>query len=734
MMTFSCLDVLENAGHREAKRVGDEIYFLCPFHDDSAPSLRVNAQKDVFHCFPCGTGGNAWELAARFAGVNAADKAGVKKWLVEHGLSDGSGRSQPEQLTEYVYTDEEGRPSFRVVRADYKKFFQQTPNGSGGWVNGLGEKKPVLYALDRIKDEDRVFVVEGEKDADSLWDRDLPATTNPMGAGKWRSDYNSCLAGKEVVILPDNDQPGRDHAEQVAEQLTPVAASVRILNLPDLQDKGDVSDWLEAGGTVEKLEKLAGEVEPLKEAPGCGDSSEWLPPIDLYSRNLTEFPVQALPSWLREYVEAEAHATQTPLGLAAMLILSVVAAIVAGKAELEIRAGWKEPLNIYTVTVLPSGSRKTTVFRHATAPLYQYEKEVQSRLAPEVARSQSEFKLLEQTCRQLRAKAAKEEGAAEKKELKRLLDKDVVKLSRYQLLHSPVLVVDDCSPEKLANLLAQQGGRLALLSAEGDIFELMAGRYSKGQPNFGVFLKGHSGDPLRVDRINRPTDEVSSPALTVGLTIQPDVLHSLTQKPGFRGRGLLARFLYSVPPSNIGKRLVGAPPVPSEIRSRFEGKVLALARLFEPVETTHVLRLSPEASETLRAFEEKVEGLLADGQELGELKDWGGKLVGAVARIAGILHFASRVGDKDPWAQPVDESTVVSAIRIGVHLKEEAQTAFQRMRADPAVEGAQKVLRWIEREEKSEFSKRDLHQALRSSFHRVEELDRPLRRVPLSTA
>ena len=410
-----------------------------------------------------------------------------------------------------------------------------------------------------------------------------------------------------------------------------------------------------------------------------------------------------------------------------MLVLPVVAAVVAGKAELEIRPGWKEPLNIYTVTVLPSGSRKTTVFRHATAPLYQYEKELQSRLAPEVARSQSKFKLLQQTCRHLRAKAAKEDQASEKKELEQRLEKTAIERSSYQPVRSPVLVVDDCSPEKLANLLAQQGGRLALLSAEGDIFELMAGRYSKGQPNFGVFLKGHSGDPLRVDRINRPTDEVPNPALTVGLTIQPDVLCSLTQKPGFRGRGLLARFLYSVPPSNIGTRLVGAPPVPPEIQSAFERKVLALAELFEPVETTHVLKLSPEASKTLGAFEEKVEGLLADGQELGELQDWGGKLVGAVARIAGILHFASRVGDEVPWACPVDKSTVVSAIRIGAYLKEHAQSAFQRMGADRAVEGAQKVLRWIEREEKSEFSKRDLHQALRGGFHRVEELDRPLR-------
>ena len=508
----------------------------------------------------------------------------------------------------------------------------------------------------------------------------------------------------------------------------PGSNSVRIVDLPGLPEKGDVSDSLEDGHTIEELKKPAGGVEPHKGIPEACASSEWLPPIAIYGRSsdLTEFPVEALPAWLHKYVEAEAHATQTPLSLAGMLVLSVVAAVVAGKAELEIRTGWKEPLNIYTVTVLPSGSRKTTVFRHATAPIYQFEKELQSRLAPEVARSQSEFKLLQQTCRHLRAKAAKEDEAAEKEELKRLLDKAVLKLSRNQLLHSPVLVVDDCSPEKLANLLAQQGGRLALLSAEGDIFELMSGRYSMGQPNFGVFLKGHSGDTLRVDRINRPTDEVASPALTVGLTIQPDVLHSLTQKPGFRGRGLLARFLYSVPQSNIGTRLVGAAPVSSEIQSTFERTVLALARLFEPVETTHVLKLSPEASVALRAFEEKVEGLLADGQELGELKDWGGKLVGAVARIAGILHFASRVGDKDPWARPVDESTVVSAIRIGVHLKEEAQTAFQRMGADPAVEAAQKVLRWIEREEKSEFSKRDLHQALRGSFPRVLALSRPL--------
>ena len=130
-MNFTCLEVIEAAGLSSVRTTGDEVYFLCPFHDDHRPSLQINCKKDVFLCGPCNIKGTAWRLASLFAGVAPSDTPRVREWLIEHGLSDESRNMHPEQLTKYVYTDEEGEPSFRVVRADYKKFFQQTPDGSG---------------------------------------------------------------------------------------------------------------------------------------------------------------------------------------------------------------------------------------------------------------------------------------------------------------------------------------------------------------------------------------------------------------------------------------------------------------------------------------------------------------------------------------------------------------------------------------------------------------------------
>ena len=104
--------------------------------------------------------------------------------------------------------------------------------------------------------ERRVFIVEGEKDVESLARLGIVATCNPGGAGKWRDAYADQLAGAEVVVLPDHDKAGRDHAEAVARSLAGKAARIRLLELPGLPDKGDVSDWFAQGGTVEAFNNL----------------------------------------------------------------------------------------------------------------------------------------------------------------------------------------------------------------------------------------------------------------------------------------------------------------------------------------------------------------------------------------------------------------------------------------------------------------------------------------------
>jgi replicative DNA helicase len=208
----------------------------------------------------------------------------------------------------------------------------------------------------------------------------------------------------------------------------------------------------------------------------------------------------------------------------------------------------------------------------------------------------------------------------------------------------PRWLVDDATPEALAGLLATYG-RIALLSPEGDVFDQMAGRYNQqAGPNLGVYLKGHAGDLLKVDRRGRPPEYIQRPCLTIGLAGQPEVLQDLASRPGFRGRGLLARFLYSLPESLVGRRQAGAPPVPEAVADRYSLELQALAAsLITPAtDDPTVLVLDPQAAELLLGFERDLEPRLdADNGDLAHLAGWAAKLVGATCRLAGLLHLAT---------------------------------------------------------------------------------------------
>jgi putative DNA primase/helicase len=166
-----------------------------------------------------------------------------------------------EIVATYDYRESNGELLFQVVRYFPKEFRQRRPDGRGGWVWNLNGTSRVLYRLpDLLKHPDRwVFICEGEKDADRLATSKLLATTNPGGALKWRPEYSEIFKGRSVAILPDKDEAGRKHAQQVAKSLRGVAARVKIVELPGTAK--DVSAWLDDGNTVAKLKELVGQAE-----------------------------------------------------------------------------------------------------------------------------------------------------------------------------------------------------------------------------------------------------------------------------------------------------------------------------------------------------------------------------------------------------------------------------------------------------------------------------------------
>lgn len=170
-------------------------------------------------------------------------------------------------VTKYSYRNSTGEEVFQVVRMEPKGFRQRRRGPKGGWIWDTHEVKKPLYRLPELlaaKPNRTVYVPEGEKDVDALAELGFVTTTNPGGAGKWKSRYSKRLQGRKVVVLADNDEVGKGHARKVAESLLPFAKSVRVVGLPGLPEHGDVSDWLEAGGTATELKRIVEETERFR--------------------------------------------------------------------------------------------------------------------------------------------------------------------------------------------------------------------------------------------------------------------------------------------------------------------------------------------------------------------------------------------------------------------------------------------------------------------------------------
>jgi replicative DNA helicase len=263
----------------------------------------------------------------------------------------------------------------------------------------------------------------------------------------------------------------------------------------------------------------------------------WDLPAAFDEYDLPDFPVASLSPCLRAFVQGLASETQTPTDLPAMLVLTVCAGSVARKVRIEARSSWTEPLNLYTAIAMSPGSRKSAVFEATCEPLEEVERELIEETREEIAQAASEYRTLEQRRDRIEKEAAKTDDPVDRQSKQVEAIQLAQELAARSVPATPRLIAADVTPETLASLLAEQCGRMCLLSAEGGLFDILAGRYTGGAPNFEVILKGHSGDELRVDRRGR-AEHVRQPALTIGLTVQPDVIRGLVDKPGFRGRAV----------------------------------------------------------------------------------------------------------------------------------------------------------------------------------------------------
>jgi hypothetical protein len=244
------------------KKRGKSYRCYCPAHDDERASLSLDLGSDGRILLYCHAGCEFETIANELERMGVSRVALAPSPTVHRGNGAGRANGKARIAVTYDYRDAEGNLIFQTVRLKPKGFYQRRPDGKGGWINNLKGVPPLPYRLPDIlgavRQGRRIYIVEGEKDADRLASLGLVATCNHGGAGKWQAAHSAYLQGaSDVVILPDNDEAGRRHAESVASSLAQAGIRrFRLVVLPGLPPKGDLSDWLDGGHTIEELHRL----------------------------------------------------------------------------------------------------------------------------------------------------------------------------------------------------------------------------------------------------------------------------------------------------------------------------------------------------------------------------------------------------------------------------------------------------------------------------------------------
>lgn len=460
--------------------------------------------------------------------------------------------------------------------------------------------------------------------------------------------------------------------------------------------------------------------------------------LDTSFAELPELSPSLFPDWVGDMATEVAANTQTPVGMALMLALSIMATCLQRKIEVEgLNAGHSEPLSIWTCSVLPPGNNKSAVFDHMIKPLDQWVERENDRTESDRIKQQAEIDIavkridkLKRECGELESSdPAKVDKLSEIEKLERLRKYPPFELKLY---------ADDSTPEGIRDMVVQQGGRASGLSDEGGIFDSLTGLYNNGNANIDVLLKGFSGGSISIVRTNK-TYTVKDVAISLGLTVQPATLEALRPGKGtkgtLRGRGFVGRMFFYIPKSLVGQRSAdGRKEIQQSTKDAYnEGitKMLMLIdnRSSDGAACKYVYKLSSEAKEVYRDFWQQLEarhGCSTDGssseRDLTPIQDFTTKLQGSVLRIAGLFHHADQFGaarDKE-----ISITSMSNAISIAKALIPHAQEAYAMMGDDtaPKDKHAAEVYKWIKDKAKVEFKESNLRtdDQLKKTFHRME--------------
>ena len=357
---------------QQVKPTSNGIEALCPAHDDKTASLSARLETDKIILI-CHTGCSFDEIVSALGMEQSQFFAPLETDRLK------------KIVAEYRYEDMYGGHVFNVIRYSDKSFAQQRADGR--WSMDGVERIPyhLPQMLEAIKIGKGIVLVEGEKDCDNASKIGLTATTFAGGAGKWREKYSKWFKDSKVICLPDNDSAGRKGMDLIASEIMKVAKSVRWLELPDIPERGDLSDWLSIEGN--DLDKFNTMVRDTAVQWTSGLSNEWeytiekndewaeFVPLVREEEEPRPFPVEALGTTIEEAVIEFKKYGKQPLSMIAGSALATASLACQGLADVGRDSQNIGPISLLVLTIAESGERKSSLDKAFSKALRDWERE-----------------------------------------------------------------------------------------------------------------------------------------------------------------------------------------------------------------------------------------------------------------------------------------------------------------------------------------------------------------------
>jgi hypothetical protein len=697
-----------------AKKVGDGWAARCPAHDDRRASLSIRQGDDSAALVKCHAGCDTAAVLSA-VGLTLADlfprtpgpapnrngkpTAGGRVFATADEAVAELERRHGKRSALWTYRDPQGKPVGVVVRWDNPdgKDIRPAARHAGGWrIGAMPEPRP-LYGLPGLAAAKRVVVCEGEKASDAARSLGFVATTSAGGsqaAGKtdWRP-----LAGKEVWIMPDNDAPGRKYADTVASILAKLAPAptLRVVELPELPEGGDIVDWIDAHGDAAEPDAMRAEIEALAhtvEPRNAADAD------DLAFR---PFPVDALPKPIRGFVAAGARAIGCDPSYLALPLLTATAAAVGNTRRLELKRGWSAPPILWGAIVGESGTAKTPAFKLVMRPIHERQRKALERHAEAMKQHEAALARYERDAtawKQANKTDAEPPPKPEPAPCERFVVSDIT--------------VEALAPVSLAN---PRGVLLARDELAGWIgsFDRYGGK-GKGGADSASWLSMFNAESVIVDRktgIPR-TIHVPQAAVCVCGGIQPATLRRALGRE-HRESGLAARLLLAYPPRKA-KRWTedDIDPDTEEELARLFDRLYGLRPAAEgeggarPV----LVRLSDDAKSAWKAY---YNAHAAEQVDLtGDMAAAWSKLEEYAARLALVIHFVRWAAGDIAEETCLDVASMNAGIALAKWFKHEARRVYSMLEESDADGDQRRLVEWICRKDRT-VTAREVQQGCR---------------------